>query len=270
MNDLPFIYYDAKSMFFDTLTMTIEGENSHRRLCDYTWTNDGPPKNDNETLRIITKTREANWGRVKSELLARGWIETGEYFLHRRVIKSLNEAKERWVASHNRTAKANNLAPLTLSKPDSVTGCVTINATPNVTSTVTPHVTKNVTEVQSESESESEKKEQVSKRQISQSARADATKLTLKLIALDRVAKEILSNKTGWFYDNCKVKPDDFTQASLQTVLKPFAEKITEQHALDAWHEAVKRTHAAAVDEMIDTTVAGYCIACWRELLGKG
>lgn len=134
-------------MFMDTIDMTCEGERAHRRLTDFTWSNDGPPLNISRTLKQITNTDEANWGPVKKELLAKGWLEINEYFLHKGVIKSLNKSKEEYVDNHNRSAAMRKVFPLALSEPSPVTGCVTI--------LVTSPVTSPVTEGQLESESES-------------------------------------------------------------------------------------------------------------------
>jgi hypothetical protein len=107
VNDLHYIFYQPKLMYLDTSDMSCAGERAHRRAIDYTWFNDGPPLNQKRILLQITMTAEAEWPEVKRELMRKGWIEAGEYFLHRGAIKSLNESKEKYVANHNRQAKMN-------------------------------------------------------------------------------------------------------------------------------------------------------------------
>lgn len=97
------------------------------------------------------------------------------------------------------------------------------------------------------------------------------TKLTgEKLIgqaSLNRVARDIISNKTGWAYDNCKVQPGMFPwPKSLVTVLNGFVDKVSESEVHLAWAEAVKRTHAASVDGFVRDP-ARYVIQCWKEAL---
>jgi hypothetical protein len=148
VNDLHYIFYQPKLMYLDTSDMSCAGERAHRRAIDYTWFNDGPPLNQKRILLQITMTAEAEWPEVKRELMRKGWIEAGEYFLHRGAIKSLNESKEKYVANHNRQAKMNHKDILGLSVPDVVTGIVTI--------IVTLPATARVTGRQSESDKESE------------------------------------------------------------------------------------------------------------------
>ncbi len=90
---------------------------------------------------------------------------------------------------------------------------------------------------------------------------------TLSAMAVGRVAAEIMSNAWGWAYDNCKVKITDFTRASLVSVLKPFCGKATETTIRQAWCEAIRRAHGAAVDNIVKEKPAGYAIACFRELV---
>jgi hypothetical protein len=152
MNDLPFIFYDARKMLLDTFDMSCEAERAHRRLCDYVWVSDRAPLCNNESLRQITQTKESDWGRVKRELLAKGWVEVGEYLLHRGVIKTLNESKQKYVDNYNRQCKMNRQQPLKLSTPDSVTGIVTFI----VTSTVAPAVKGTVEGLQEQRQEQQE------------------------------------------------------------------------------------------------------------------
>lgn len=130
---------------------------------------------------------------------------------------------------------------------------------------VTPH---SYSQSQSYSYSEKEIESQLS--QIMGKVGEDLTKLILNKSQCARLAKGILTNKTGCFYDNCKVKPEEIDARALQTVLEKIAEQtpnITVTKVLQAWNEAVTRTHQAAVDGLIKTTVPGYCMETFRELL---
>lgn len=95
------------------------------------------------------------------------------------------------------------------------------------------------------------------------------TKLTLEKSSLGRLAREIISNKNAWAYDNCKVKPEMFQFAkSLATALAPFIGRISETKVHIAWQEAVTRTHQASVDALVGDP-ASYVIQCWKEALEK-
>ena len=97
---------------------------------------------------------------------------------------------------------------------------------------------------------------------------ASLNKLTMEAGALSRVASEIRSNRHGWAYDNCKVQPDMFPfTTSLIKVLAPFSGRISETAVHTAWQEAVTRTHRAAVDGLVTTNPAGYCVKCFREAI---
>jgi hypothetical protein len=94
------------------------------------------------------------------------------------------------------------------------------------------------------------------------------TKLTVENSSLGRIAREILDNRNGWFYDNCKVNPTLFQfPKSLVTVLHPFTGRVTEPKIHAAWQEAVTRTHKAIVDNLPIRNVASYTIQCWKEAL---
>lgn len=93
---------------------------------------------------------------------------------------------------------------------------------------------------------------------------------TLGREALDRVAAEIVSNRHGWSYDNCRVQPRDFpVRRSLVTELEKWVGRLPEEAVHGAWREAARRAHQAAVDGLVKGSVAGYCIACWREAMEK-
>jgi hypothetical protein len=100
-------------------------------------------------------------------------------------------------------------------------------------------------------------------------AKTPLSKLTLAKVALDRVAREIVANERGWGYDNCKVRPAEIMAPSLQKVLRPYVGKLTENSVHECWQEAVTRTHAATVDELVKRTAVGYCVACFKEQLQK-
>jgi uncharacterized protein YdaU (DUF1376 family) len=83
-----------------------------------------------------------------------------------------------------------------------------------------------------------------------------------------KTANLILSNSTGWFYDNCKVKIEKLSSQSLSTVIEPFVltKGFDEKKVLKKWNEAVRTAHAAAVDGLARNPTA-YCIECFREQL---
>ena len=155
MNDLHFIKYIPKLMMLDTLGMSPLGKVAHRQLFDMTIINDGPPLDDDDVLRELTSCPKSDWARVKGELRTKGYKSIGGYFLHAGTIKTLNESKQEFVSSFNRTAKANNRKPLILSNPDNVTGCVTYNVTSDVTSDVNPPMTLTQTDRRTDGQTDS-------------------------------------------------------------------------------------------------------------------
>lgn len=273
MNDLVWIKYFPQTMFADTAGMSATAERAHRRLMDYLWYNDGPPFNDNEGLRLISQTSSTDWGRTKLELLRKGWVEAGDFFLHRGAILSLNESKETTVANHNRTAAANRLPLKSISQPDPVTGIirivdVTTPATHSVTSCVTPPMTPTrITDtdtvtglsptlkgVQGESEGET----------------AWKTSPVLTEQNVTRIANDLVKNSGGWFYDNCRVKPEMFDLRSMITVLRGYMGQVQECSVRPAFAEAVTITHQKCVDfEKRDPIrkPGGVCIAEFRKIL---
>jgi hypothetical protein len=102
MNDLQYIFYDAKLMFLDTVDMTSSAERAHRRLCDFIWFQGNPPYNDDATLCQITHTNETEWPAVKRELAKKGWQDAGEFMVHKAVIATLNDSRQRYVSNFNR------------------------------------------------------------------------------------------------------------------------------------------------------------------------
>lgn len=124
-------------MMLDTFGMSALGKVAHRQLFDMTIINDGPPLDDDDVLRELTSCPKTDWARVKGELRLKGYKSVGGYFLHGGTVKTLNESKQEFVRSFNRTAAMNRQKTLILSKPDDVTGCVTINVTSNVSPPMT-------------------------------------------------------------------------------------------------------------------------------------
>lgn len=244
MNDLHYIFYDAKRMYLDTVEMTGAGERAHRRLCDYIWFSGRVPFNHDPKLCQITSTKETDWPGVKAELTEKGWLIAGDFLIHRGAVTTLNESRLRYVENFNRGCKMNRREPLVASEPDSTTGLIEVRK-PGLAA-------------------------KLKKEPHGQAARAttDAGAAILTPEGAARVAAAILRNATGWHYDNAKVTPQMFVARTLAALLKPYEGRVTEKAALTAWHEAAIATHQAAVDGLVKTTVAGYCIATWRDLLG--
>jgi hypothetical protein len=94
------------------------------------------------------------------------------------------------------------------------------------------------------------------------------TKLTASAASMERIAREIASDKHGWSWDNCKVKPGVIVPASIKKVLQSYAGRLDEKRIHDCWREAVTRTHQAAVDGLAKQPAA-YCVTCFKEQLQK-
>ena len=107
MNDLPSIRYEARKMYLDMVDMSLHCKVAHFSLFNYTIFNDGPPLNDDEKLRQIAGIESAHWFKTKGDLMLKGWLVQGPYFLHRKTVESVNEAKMEAVSNHNQTAAAN-------------------------------------------------------------------------------------------------------------------------------------------------------------------
>lgn len=103
---------------------------------------------------------------------------------------------------------------------------------------------------------------------VNHTAGKTLTKLTASAASMEHTAQDIASDKHGWSYDNCKVKPDKIVAASLKTVLLPYADKLTEKTIHECWQESVIRAHGATVDGIADDP-AKYCVACFKEQLQK-
>src|SRR6185369_8004997 len=92
------------------------------------------------------------------------------------------------------------------------------------------------------------------------------TNLMMTTAAMPRVAREITSDRHNWFWDNCSVRPGEIVAASIETVLEPYCGRLMEAVVHGCWHEAVIRTHSAAVDGLARAPVP-YCITCFKERL---
>lgn len=232
-------------MFLDTVDMTGPAELAHRRLADYIWFSGNPPRNRVPVLCEITKTLAGDWPPVGVELMEKGWLVSGEFLIHRGIISSLNDCKLRYAESFNRSCKMNRTQPLLVSEPHAVTGIVEI---------VKPKA----------------KRSEAGGRRAdvpATPAAAENGSAALSRDAATRLAGAILRNTTNWHYDNCKVTPDMFVARTLAGVLTPFEGRVSEKAVLTSWHEAAGATHKAAVDGLVKSNAAGYCIAAWRSRL---
>jgi hypothetical protein len=252
MNDLNFVFYDAKRMLADMLDVDRDTELAHRRLCDFIWMAENPPKNDNDVLRELTKTPPQLWGKVRRGLEEKGWVVLGRFLAHRGAIDSLNSASARHAENYNRTAAAGG-RPMMVSAVDAATGIVRYSLTPKVAASVTPAVTRPVTDSVTKVHWEGEGKGM---------GTAGPTKPTFKAAPGDsqggdsppgrataeQLAKDILANGGGWFYDNGRVRAADFDVRSLVTVLRPFVGRVAESDVLPAFAAAVREAHQQAVD----------------------
>jgi len=104
---------------------------------------------------------------------------------------------------------------------------------------------------------------------VNQSPETPLTKLTVTAASMKRIARDIAGDKRGWFWDNCKVMPADISAASLETVLQPYADRLTVKAIHEAWQEAVTRAHGATVDRLKNAvkSPSGYCVTCFKEQL---
>jgi len=95
-------------------------------------------------------------------------------------------------------------------------------------------------------------------------------KLKLDLPACERIASEILSNRRGWSYDNCKITPAHFPiRKSIVTVISEFVGEVSEDAVHSAWREAIITTHQVIVDEMPVANIASYVIGCFKKFLDQ-
>ena len=282
MNDLYYIKYKAPVMLLDTMTMPREVELTHRRFCDYLWAHEEFPMRADHFLIEIGRVLVEQLPAVRAGLARKGWFEQGEFLVHKGALETLNEAKRDYVKRYNQTSGMRKSQQLTLVEnpngivtirfPADVTGRVTGDVTADARQDVPSRVTGAVTVLKSKSEQESELKPVPSKdikSNYSIQPKVGGTKLTF--LMLDRIARDIVSNKREWDYDNCKVHAEQFTQASIVSKIKSFVGVIPadEKTIHAAWQEAVTRTHQSAVDGLIKTTPPGYCITIFTEQLNR-
>lgn len=263
-------------MLCDTMDMSAVTELAHRRLSDFIWRQSKAYKFNIPLLIHFTKCTPEAWPEVWAGLQEKGWLVAGEYVIHKGVIETHNAAQLEYASECNQTAAATAKKtgkPQTTSTvvTDNVTGIVTIVVTTHVMKDVTNGVMKNVTRTQQESKPES-KPEPSGTGTISQTSQytrpARGTKLNFSM--LSRIAMEIADNKTGWYYDNHKLKPDMLITAGLVKTLRGFVDRLTDEQAREAWAEAALRTHQASVDGMnITHSLAHYAIGIWRDLMEK-
>jgi uncharacterized protein YdaU (DUF1376 family) len=91
--------------------------------------------------------------------------------------------------------------------------------------------------------------------------------LNLTFSMLERVSREIVTNKRDWYYDNHKLKPDSLLQGSVIGALRDYVGRVSEAQAHEAWQEAATRTHMAVVDGKKIGKTGGYAVECWKEQL---
>jgi hypothetical protein len=270
MNDLPWIKYEPKLMFIDTLGMSFAGKVAHRQLCDYIWMNDVPPPHREAALRDIASCGALSaeeWAGVMTELQDHGWVVVGGFFLHRAAIATLNESKQSYAAEYNKTSRLNG-KECVLSEPDSVTGCVRMRVTSPVTSGDPKRGRQRVTPDKEQSQEQVQKGTSVHSQTSQSTPKVNGTKLTFSM--LGRMANELAENKWGWHYDNHKLKPESLVPAGLVATLRPFVDRLTERQVREAWAEAALKTHQAAVDGMrITHSLAHYAVGIWREEMEK-
>ena len=87
-----------------------------------------------------------------------------------------------------------------------------------------------------------------------------------------KLANQIISNKSGWNYDNHKVSPADLQSQSLKTVILPFTGLLKERQIMTAWDAAALTAHQATVDGLAVNPPA-YAVQCFKQQLeskGKG
>lgn len=248
MNDLQYIFYDAKRMALDTQDMSPMADLSHRRLFDHICYSLTAPRNRDVTLRQIAHASEADWPAIKAELLEKGWVVSGDFLIHRGSVATVNASTLRYVANFNRQCAMNKKAPLVPSEPDPVTGIIVVPGVGGDKRNVTRDVTVGATPGWP----------------IADAQWAGAV-LDGKLA--QRVVSFILRNESGWCYDNCKIRSEMFVAKALETGLRPYQGKLSGKVVLAAWDTAAVATHRAVVDGLVKDNAAGYCVKSWQKLL---
>ena len=79
-------------------------------------------------------------------------------------------------------------------------------------------------------------------------------------------ANQIVSNQSGWHYDNCQVARAALNPAGLRTIIEPFARRLSEKQILSCWAEAVRLAHGAKVDRLARNATA-YAVECFKSQL---
>lgn len=83
-----------------------------------------------------------------------------------------------------------------------------------------------------------------------------------------RIANRIVANEDGWWYDNCKVRIEGLSAASLTTVIFRVLERQTEPDIIRAWMGAVYDAHGAVTDRMARDGVR-YVVGCFQKRLNQ-
>ena len=81
-----------------------------------------------------------------------------------------------------------------------------------------------------------------------------------------KLANQIVSNQSGWHYDNCQVARAALNPAGLRTIIEPFARRLSEKQILSCWAEAVRLAHGAKVDRLARNATA-YAVECFKSQL---
>ena len=84
---------------------------------------------------------------------------------------------------------------------------------------------------------------------------------------MKRIARTIAGSKNTWEWDNCKVKRPDISARSIETVLKPYADRLKEKEIYQCWTEAIRLAHGACVDELKVNDAVAYAVGCFKEQL---
>lgn len=195
----------------------------------------GPLPSDIETLQGLTRVKPTDWARIWGAIGCK--FHLGEDGLLHQIrcdkeIKWRNERIDKLLRASQMGVEARRK---TTGLTDGATGGATDGRTDGSTN---------------QSQSQNQIKESDSE-----------SKSTFDCV---RMANEIISDRWGWWWDNCKVKPSDFKTRPLASVIEAFLPK-SETEIQAAWIRAVKIAHAAAVDGLIKDNAAGYCIQCFRD-----
>ncbi len=92
MTRLLFVRYNAASALVDSLELSRHAELASRRLADWTWANQHPPRADPRLLATIARSSPKEWQRLAAELAGTGWRSHRGYYVHRVVSQMLRDA----------------------------------------------------------------------------------------------------------------------------------------------------------------------------------